>query len=218
MTTISTESEQVVANPMRPNLLTMLRPIALDVGLPLVAYYGATALGYSDFTGLLAGSMLSAALLGYQAIRARKLDGMSVLMLAIFGFGLASSLITGDPRMMIVKDSAGTFIVGVVILVSVLIGKPLTYYGARKMISSRGPAALAAFEEKVRTIPAVRKSFDRSGILWGAGLSAESVVRVVLAYQLPVHTMVWLSTVLMVGTIAGLMVVSIVIGKRNRDM
>ncbi|QIS08438.1 VC0807 family protein [Nocardia arthritidis] len=217
MTTTSTEPEQVVANPMRPNLLTMLRPMALDIGLPLIAYYGTTALGYSDFTGLLAGTVFSGGLLGYQAIRARKLDGMSVLMLAIFAFGLATSLITGDPRMMIVKDSAGTLTAGVAILVSALIGRPLTYYGAHKAISTRGPEALAAFEEKYRTIPAVRRSFVHVGYLWGVGLSAEAVLRVVLAFQLPVHTMVWLSTVLMVATMTGLMVVSIMVGKRNRD-
>jgi hypothetical protein len=50
----------------------------------------------------------------------------------------------------------------------------------------------------------------------GIGLLAEAVVRAVLAYRLPVSTMVGLSTVLTVGTIALLFVISIQVGKRAR--
>ncbi|KZM74491.1 hypothetical protein AWN90_25865 [Nocardia terpenica] len=215
-TTSSKSGPTAEQTPRRPELRTTLAPIARDIALPLIGYYGLHALGYSDFAALLAGTVLSGSILVYDMIRARRVEAFPAIMLALFGFGLASSLISGDPRMMIVKDSVGTAAIGLALLISALIGKPLIYYAARKTIAARGADALAGFEERVRTIPAVRRSFALLSVLWGVGFWAESAVRVVLAYQLPVHTMVWLSNVLMVAVLVVLIPISIAIGKRNR--
>ncbi|RJO71252.1 hypothetical protein D5S18_25425 [Nocardia panacis] len=217
MTTVPTGNEPKAASSVaKPVLASVLMPLVRDIGLPLGAYFGTKALGGSDFTGLLAGSLIAATILGYSAIRARRLDGMSLLLLVVFAFGLVSSLITGDARMMILKDSVGTVSVGLALLVSALVGRPLTYYGARRAMAARGPAALADFEHRYQNKPALRRTIKQSGILWGTGLTAEAVARAVLAFQLPVSTMVWLSSVLMVGTIALLMPVSIALGLRNK--
>jgi hypothetical protein len=55
---------------------------------------------------------------------------------------------------------------------------------------------------------AFQRAERRFSLVWGVMLLAECVARVVGAYTLPVDTMVWLGTVVMIGTIAVTSVIS----------
>ncbi|MEU1427549.1 VC0807 family protein [Nocardia sp. NPDC005746] len=194
--------------PERPNVLRMLAPTVRDILVPLAVYFALHAAGYSDFVALLAGALCSGAVVLVEAIRARRVDALAALILAGFVFGIASSLISGDVRMIIVRDSITTAVIGVAFGISAVVGKPLTYVAARKAFAG-SPAKLADMEHKFRTNPVVRRLHNRIAVLWGAGLLGESVLRVVLAYRLPVHTMAWLSSALMIGTTAILMLITV---------
>ncbi|GAA5086348.1 VC0807 family protein [Nocardia iowensis] len=207
-------AEQPTASPFSG--LRLLASIGRDIAIPVGAYFALHALGYSDFAGLLAGTVLSGAMLLLETIRLRRLEVFPAIMLGVFIFGLAGSLISGDPRLMIIKDSVGTVLVGLAFLISTVVGKPLTYLAARKTVSAGGPAQLAAFEEVYRTDAAKRRAFRALAAMWGFGLMAEAVLRIVLAYQLPIPTMAWLSPVLMVGTIVPLTAVTVAVSKRSR--
>ncbi|AYF77777.1 hypothetical protein D7D52_32625 [Nocardia yunnanensis] len=199
----------------RPNLLRMLAPTIRDIAVPLAAYYALHAAGYSDFAALLAGALISGVIVLVEVVRARRVDAMSALILAGFVFGIVSSLISGDARMMIVRDSLTTGVIGLAFGISALLGKPLTYIAARKAFSAN-PQKLAEMEYKYENIPAVRKLHNRIAAMWGAGLIGESGLRVVLAYQLPISTMAWLSTVLALSVTTVLMVITIRTVKRVR--
>lgn len=190
--------------------------IARDIAVPVGAYFVLHALGYSDFAGLLAGTVLSALMVIGQAIRSRRLELMSAIILGGFVFGLVASLISGDPRMMIAKDSAATALIGLAFLISAMIGKPLTYLVARKAVGAGGPARVAELETAYRTDPAKRRAFTVLTVMWGAGLVLEATIRIVLAYQLPIHTMAWLSPVLMIAVVGPLIALSIVARNRGR--
>ncbi|WP_433732469.1 VC0807 family protein [Nocardia sp. CA-129566] len=211
------ESTEPVQTPApRFNPIRVLAPIARDIAVPIGAYFLLTGLGYSDFTGLLAGTLFSGAVLIIETIRSRRLEPFAAIMLGVFVFGLVGSLISGDPRMMIVKDSAGTAIVGIAFLISTVVGKPLTYLSARKALSAAGPAKLAEFEASYRDNPAKRRGFTTLSAAWGVGLLSEAIVRILLAYQLPVHTMAWLSPVLSIIFFAPLIALSVRFVKRAR--
>ncbi|QIS05640.1 hypothetical protein F5X71_27990 [Nocardia brasiliensis] len=192
----------------------LLAPIARDIAVPVGAYFLLHALGYSDFAGLLAGTVLSGAMLLTEAIRHRKLEVFPAILLGVFAFGLVTSLISGDPRMMIVKDSVGTLLVGLAFLISAVVGKPLTYLAARKAAVAGGPARVAALEQVYRDNAAKRRMFATLAVLWGAGLVAEAAIRAVLAYQLPIPTMAWLSPVLMIAVVVPLLAATIALRKR----
>lgn len=190
-------------------LKAMLPTLVRDVGLPTLAYYLLHWNGASDWTALLAGVVVSGVMLIIEAIKARKLEVFSGFMLGIFAAGLVATLISGDARMMIVKDSFVTAAVGLAFGISALTRKPLIYFAARK--SHPQPAT---FEALYANGPLMRSRFKMMSAVWGVGFLIESAVRVVLAYQLPVSTMVWLSHVLMFGTIALMLVITIKMGKR----
>lgn len=214
MTVIETSTAAPQAQ--RPNVLRMLLPVARDIAIPMAAYFTLHELGYSDFIALLAGAAASTATVLIAAVKARKVDVIGAIVLAGFVIGLIGSLISGDPRIMIARDSVGTAAVGLSFLISALAAKPLTYVAVRRALAA-APDRLAAMETAYETRPAVRRTYLNLAILWGAGLFGEAALRVVLAFQLPVHTMVWLSTVLMVATIAVLMVISARTVKRMRQ-
>ncbi|WP_327141622.1 VC0807 family protein [Nocardia sp. NBC_01327] len=202
--------------PARPGIGRMLAPILRDVAIPTLAYFVLHWLGYSDFIALLAGAIVSAVMVGIPAIRARKLDAMAALVLAVFVIGLVGSLISGDPRIMIIKDSFGTAVIGLAFLISAMLGKPLTYAAARKAVATSAPHRLPILESTYENDPDARRSYRNLAVLWGVGLLAEAILRVVLAYQLPIHTMAWLGTVLIVVTITTLMMISARTIKRVR--
>ncbi|MGW4533640.1 VC0807 family protein [Nocardia sp. NPDC004340] len=197
----------------RPNVLRMLAPTLRDIAVPLAAYYALHAAGYSDFIALLAGALFSGAVVLVGVIRARKIDALAALILVGFAFGIGSSVISGDARMIIVRDSVTTAAIGLAFLISALLGKPLTYVAARKGLAG-APERLAQLDHKFRTNPVVRRLLNRIAVMWGVGLMGESALRVVLVYRLPIHTMTWLSSVLMIGVTAVMAVITVRTVKR----
>jgi hypothetical protein len=202
---------------MADNTIKRLLPVLIkDIVPPVGTYYILHAAGVNDWLALLGGAVVSGALLVGEAVRSRRLDVFSGFMLGIFGVGLVAALLFDDPRLMVLKASLTSAVVGAAFLISCLAGKPLTYLAYRKAISG-DPAAVAELEAKYDEIPRVRNLMRSMSMIWGVGLLAEAVARAVLAYRLPVSTMVGLSTVLTIGTIALLLVITVQVAKRAKQ-
>jgi hypothetical protein len=175
-------------------LRRMVRSLIWDVGLAVAAYYGARALGCSDYVSLLAGTVASAGRITWVALRDRRLDAFAVFLLVLFGVGLGLTFLTGDVRFVLAKDSATTGIAGLIFLGSTAIGRPLSYYAAQRFA---GPAGAAQLRAKVAAEPALLRHFTVMSAGWGAGLLAEAVLRIPLVYLLPLDVAVGASNVLM---------------------
>jgi drug/metabolite transporter (DMT)-like permease len=174
----------------------MIRSMGWDLGLPLVAYYGLHALGASDTAALLAGTGIAGLRMGWIALRHRRLSPFSFVMAAVFGVGLLFTVVTGDPRFMLVKHSAMAAALGLAFLVTAARGRPLTL-SAQQSFQPRRARELA---EAYAGNPMVRHGHRVASVVWGAGLLAEATVRVVLVYALPIDVMVGVSTGLTVVT------------------
>ena len=168
-----------------------------DVGIPLVGYYALHLLGATDWVALLVATLAAGLRLIWVAVRARQVTWFAAIMLAVFGLGLALAFVGGDPRFLLLKDSFGTGLVGLVFLASLMWGKPLTL----SAFQTWQPKEAAEMEQAFREIPPVRHSFRLSSAVWGVGLLAEAAVRVPLIYLLPIDVMVGVSTAMMVATI-----------------
>ncbi|MFD8501089.1 VC0807 family protein [Amycolatopsis sp. NPDC059657] len=185
---------------MRNKIMAMLPSILRDVLPPTAAYYVLHALGAGDRLALLTASLVAGGLMVFETVRLRRLEIFSAVMLGVFGIGLVLSLISGDPRFMLVKESFGTAILGGAFLISCVVGKPLIYLAARRFRAG-DPAKTREFEQLYDQNPAARRRFKALSLVWGAGLIVEAAVRVVLCFRLPIDTMVAVSPVLMIGTI-----------------
>ncbi|MFI2607336.1 VC0807 family protein [Kitasatospora sp. NPDC018619] len=195
------------AHAKAPNpLVSGLRPLALDVAAPLAGYYLLhSALGLSEFAALAWSGAFPAARTVLGLLGERRLNLWAALMLAVNLAGLALTFVTGDARLMIAKDGGLSGTVALAILVSALVGRPVMTPMLMPFVTRGRRERAAAWQRLVEGRAAGSRAFRRhervfAGI-WGAALLTECAARVVGAFTLPVSTMAWLSTVLLIGAI-----------------
>ena len=190
------------AGPNPADLLKGLRPLLLDVGVPLGSFYVLRdAFGLSLWLSL-ALSSVGPAIRAVGGIAAdRKLNVLAVLMLAVNVAGIVVSFLTGDPRAMIAKDSLVSSVIAFAILGSVATRRPLMSAGLKPFITRGTPERTAAWDRLSASCARFRRFEMLFSAIWGAALLADCVARLAGAYTLPVTTMVWLSTVLTLGAV-----------------
>ncbi|MEU6012532.1 VC0807 family protein [Streptomyces sp. NPDC047515] len=189
-------------------LLDSMMPLLVDVGVPLVSYYALKAAGTGTFAALAWSSVLPAVRTAWGVVRKRRLNGPAALMVTVNTVGLLTSLVVGDPRLMLAKDSGVSSIIGIVVLVTALKGQPMMSAGMRPWLVKGDAAKDAAWQRLSVESAAFRRAEVRFSAVWGAALLGECVVRTVGAYTVPVDTMVWLGTVVMVATLVFAFLVS----------
>ncbi len=180
-----------------------LRPLLVDVGIPVGSYYLLRdAFGLSLLLSL-ALSSIGPALRAVAGLTAkRQLNLLAVLMLAVSLAGIAVSFLTGDPRAMIAKDSVISSVIAFAILGSVVVRRPLMSAGLKPFLTRGEPQRTAAWDRLCTASPQFRRRESQFSTIWGLALLAECAARLAGAYTLPVTTMVWLGTIMGLGAIA----------------
>ncbi|EQD88104.1 VC0807 family protein [Saccharopolyspora erythraea] len=201
------------ASPVR-KFLKIFGGLLVDVGLPMAAYYGLRSYGFSEHVSLLAGAGVAGARLLFVAFRAGKLEPFAGFMLLTYLLALPLVLVSGDDRTLVIKDSLGTGITGLIFLASCFFGKPAMFHAARRFRSAGDD--VEAWEGLWETNPGFRRSFIFMTAVWAVVLLAEAALRVGLAFVLPIDVMVALSAVLGMGTIALLLTWTMIYGARRQ--
>ncbi|MFI2763212.1 VC0807 family protein [Streptomyces echinatus] len=188
----------------KPNMLDNFKPLLIDVAVPLGSYYVfKDALGMSTFAALAWSSVVPAVRTVWSLVTERKTNGLAGLILVVNVISLLLSLVSGDPRLMLAKDSGVSSTVAIGILVSVWLGKPMMTAGMKPFLIKGDVAKEAAWQRLASGAAAGSAAFRRKenafSLVWGVVLFAECVARFVGAYTIPVDTMVWLGSVFMVG-------------------
>ncbi|MFH8767592.1 VC0807 family protein [Streptomyces sp. NPDC017958] len=196
-----------------PSVLDNFKPLLLDVAVPLGSYYlFKDGFGMSTFAALAWSSVVPAVRTLWGLVKERKVNGLAGLILVVNVVSLLLSFVSGDPRLMLAKDSGISSMVAIGILISVRLGKPMMTAGMKPFLVKGDAAKEAAWERlmsgAVAGSAAFRSKEQAFSVVWGLALLAECIVRVVGAYTIPVDTMVWLGTVIMVGAIGIAMVIS----------
>ncbi|MEU6664828.1 VC0807 family protein [Streptomyces sp. NPDC046727] len=197
----------------KPSMLDNFRPLLIDVAVPLGSYYlFKDAFGMSTFAALAWSSVVPAVRTVWSLVRERTTNRLAGLILVVNVVSLLLSFVSGDPRLMLAKDSGISSTVAVGILVSVWLGKPMMTAGMKPFLIQGDAAKEAAWERLTSGAAADSAAFRRKenafSIVWGVVLFAECVARFVGAYTIPVDTMVWLGTVFVIGA----MVIGFVVG------
>ncbi|MFF9771715.1 VC0807 family protein [Streptomyces sp. NPDC014636] len=188
----------------QPSALDNFKPLLIDVALPLGSYYlFKDAFGMSTFAALAWSSVVPAVRTVWSLVRERKTNGLAGLILVVNVVSLLLSFVSGDPRLMLAKDSGVSSTVAIGILVSVWLGKPMMTAGMKPFIVKGDPDKEAAWQRLASGAAADSAAFRRKenvfSIVWGVVLLTECVARFVGAYTISVDTMVWLGSVFMIG-------------------
>jgi hypothetical protein len=186
----------------RPGIVSSLRPLAIDVAIPVGTYYLLhSGLGLSLWLSLALSSVGPALRTVFGLVAERQLNVLAMLILVVNLAGIAVSFATGDPRMMIAKDSVVSSVIAIAILISVALRRPLMSAGLKPWVTRGAADRTAAWDRLAATSSKFRKLELLFSAIWGLALLAECVARLVGAFALPVSTMVWLGTVFTLGAI-----------------
>jgi hypothetical protein len=178
-------------------------PLILDVAVPVGSYYLLkNGFGTSTMAALGWSSVVPAVRTVWGVVKERKFNALAALILFVNVVGLALSLVAGDPRLMLAKDSGVSSAIGIGILVSVKLGRPMMTQGMKPFLVKGDAARAAAWDRLAAGSEAFRKAERTFSLVWGTVLLGECVARVVGAYTLPIDTMVWLGTVVMIASMA----------------
>ena len=185
-----------------PGVAASLRPLLIDIGIPVGTYYLLRdAFGLSLWLSLALSSVGPAVRSVACLVKERKLNLLAVLMLAVNLAGIGISFLTGDPRAMIAKDSIVSSVIAFAILGSVALRRPLMSAGLKPYMTRGKTERIAAWDRLSMTSARFRRLELAFSTIWGLALLAECAARLVGAYTLPVTTMVWLGTVMTLGSI-----------------
>ncbi|MBH1936393.1 hypothetical protein I5Q34_19290 [Streptomyces sp. AV19] len=201
---------QLVAPPGgRRQAAAVRRHLALqlffELALPLGGFYGLQALGAGQWLALLAGSLLAVPWIVHGMAKRRRVEAMAVFTLVLMTAGAVMTLVTGDARVLLIRDSWVFGLIGLWILGTLPTRRPFVLAMSRAVVTARvGEEGWrtwlsqwdgnAVFRRRLRVLTAV----------WGAGFTLDAGVRVVLAMTLPVGSVPLVSTVQWLVVLAGL--------------
>lgn len=132
--------------------------------------------------------------------RLRRVDALSILVLGGIALSLIGFAFGGSARLLLMRESLVTGLIGLVFIASTVVGKPLVYVLARASLSRRSEADRAAFDSQ-QTEPGFRRLFTVITLVWGFGLVAETALRAILAFSLPVGRFLIVSPIIGYATI-----------------
>jgi hypothetical protein len=175
--------------PPPPGLRRQLALLVLDVGAPIGLYYGLRAAGLSNLVALGAGAIVPAVGVVVQLVTRRRLDGVGGVVVVSVLATIALSFVTDSPRFLLARDGFITALWGLWFLATLRprwARRPAAFVMARPLMEGRRLFGSASWDDLWASEPAFGKIWRVSTAIWGAGLLADAVVRVLMSYTLPV--------------------------------
>ena len=178
-------------------LLLGLGRVAAGLLVPLALYYGLRAADVSIYLALLISALASAVPTAVGILRHQQVNGLSAYFTVMVTGSVAVSLVAGSTELLLAKEAVLTGVTGVWFLVSVCptssTSRPLSYAFSKPLLEGRlrWPNN---FEELWATSRRWRRMWRVSSALFGIGIFADAVLRVVFAYTLPADTVPALAT------------------------
>jgi hypothetical protein len=175
-----------------------LRTMIIDIIAPIVVYYGARALGATVWEALIAGGAVPAVGVLASLVTRRRANAMGILVVAALAVSTALSLASGSPRALLARDALTTGAWACYMYLSLLAARPATFVVSRPLLEGRRvwdsaarawvrPPAVSWDVIWERT-PRFRRIWRICTVIWGSAILADAIVRIVMAYTLPINT------------------------------
>ncbi|WP_251550367.1 VC0807 family protein [Neobacillus muris] len=148
-------------------------------------------------------------------IKKRRLDVFAVFMLISFLLGMMMVSIGGSERLLLIRESFVTGILGMIFLASLLFPRPLIFYFALRFTVGNQPDAASAFADNWK-YSYFRFVLRLITIVWGLALIGESAVRTVLVFKLTVTQFLAVSNFVMYGFIGAAISFTVVYRKHSQ--
>lgn len=179
-------SNQIAAAPARVQALAKLAPMLLgNAVLPYLIYLVLGHLGMSTMTALTASAVPPLVLTVITALRKHRLDALGIISMTTIAIAIATAMLTGNARFMLAKDGLFPLALGLAMVISLVIGKPLIFYVSRKVFAVDNPGVAQRLDLAWRH-EGYRQQVRRCTAIAGVVLVAMVVVQVSGAFTLPI--------------------------------
>ncbi|GAA4613618.1 VC0807 family protein [Saccharopolyspora hordei] len=166
--------------------------VLVDAGLPIALYYGLRLLGCDPLAALLVSAVVPAVRLLHGLLVRRRVEPFAAFVLVVVALSVATSFVTGSPRVLLAKDAWLVAACGVGALLT-LLGRPVVFTLGRVLAVRSGWHD--DWDRQWAESAAFRRVWRVLTVLWGVVLLAEAGVKVLLAFTLPIDLVPVLSTV-----------------------
>jgi hypothetical protein len=152
--------------------------------IALAVMFGLYAAGVNTAVAMVCGLVVQGVGVAISIVRRRKLDGFALLVLTELGVGIALSFVTsGDPRFLVARPAFYTFAAALYVFVTVFRGKAFMFIASRPMAVAGDPKRDIAYDRAWQNSAEFRRLERIGTAAFGVVLLAESVLRVMLAFQ-----------------------------------
>ncbi|MEW1657595.1 VC0807 family protein [Streptomyces sp. NPDC093707] len=213
----NTERRGAAAAPERaeesePSTARAWTALARDVAVPLAVFYGSRAAGIGQLPALILSGLAPLAGILLTWARQRRVDPTALFVIAAMVLSVLVAMVTGDPRTLLARESWVTAALGLWILGSLAMARPFLLDAAVKA----APAGMAHRLDRLwRSNPVVRRWMQVASVAWGVAFLLDALIRVVMAYTLPLDSVPTLGVVLLVVTLGLAQAVVTLHGRRN---
>ena len=196
--------------------LRLAGEVLVNFVLPVVVYDWAKP-AYGDVGALVASSGPPLLWSVVEFARRRRIDALSMLVLAGIVLSLLAFLGGGGVRFLQLREKLVTALIGLVFLGSIAVRRPLIYQLARAGMARTSPGELAAFEG-LRGERLFQTTMTLMTAVWGLGLLADAGLSAILVFAVPVRTYLMIGPVVGNATMGGLGLWTWWFGRRRRRM
>jgi hypothetical protein len=176
--------------------------ILVNIVLPYLIYVKAEP-RLGSVRALLAASVPPILWSGIEFARKRRIDAVSLLVLAGIVLSLLAFFGGGSARFLQLRENLVTGLIGLVFLVSAAVGRPLIYQLARAGKLREDPVEAARFES-LRDNPRFRRNMTIMTLVWGFGLLAQTAVACLLVFSLSIPRYLIVSPIVGYSIMGGL--------------
>lgn len=194
----------------------MIISLVINGAIPLLIYWVLTnSTTLSQFAALIISGIpsLIESLVGI--VRRRRIDLLAGIVLTAIGVGLIITILGGDPKIYLIRESFFTVTFGLAMLGSLLLPRPMMFYISRHFSSGNNSAGVARFNTFWQD-RRFRRSMRVMSAVWGVGLLLEAAIRVFLVITLSVTQFLAVSPFVIYGIIALLIIWTFRYGRAGR--
>ena len=180
----------------------MILSLVINGAIPFLIYWLLThSTSISPFLALIASGIPSLIESLTGVIRRRRIDLLAGIVLTAIGVGLIITVLGGDPKIYLIRESFFTVTFGLAFLISLVLPRPIMFYVARHFASGNDPANVARFNQSWQDAD-FRHAMRVMSAVWGFGLLLEAVIRISLVMMLSVEQFLVISPFVIYGIIA----------------
>lgn len=166
------------------SIRALLPTLAFDIAGTMIVYYAlARLLGNASIWPILGASLVPTVSNAYNFARRRTFDIVGLIVLAGLLVGLIPAVFGGSQRLLLMRESFVTGLLGVILIVSAIRHRPLAYYVIREFLTANEALPHERWDMLWQS-GYFRHTIRGITIGWGALLLGEFVLRAFMALRM----------------------------------